>query len=54
MWAPEAVYLRGVTEYKMTESVDGLVQAYEKLKERYPSSEWTSRAEPYRLLKSVA
>jgi hypothetical protein len=54
MAAPEAVYLRGVTEYKLTDTVEGLVAAYDVLKERYPSSEWTRRAEPYELLRQAA
>lgn len=54
MAAPEAVYLRGVTKYKITHTVDGLVEAYEKLQERYPGSEWARRSEPYRLLKQAA
>lgn len=52
--APECVYLRGVTKYKMTHAVDGLVEAYEKLRERYPSSDWARKAEPYSLLKQAA
>ncbi|MBE0429528.1 MAG: outer membrane protein assembly factor BamD [Thermoleophilia bacterium] len=53
MSAPEAVYLRGVSEYKMTHSADGLIRAYDVLREKYPSSEWARRAEPYRLLKAA-
>lgn len=52
--APEAIYLRGVARYKMTNTVDGLVEAYEKLQERYPASDWARRAEPYKLLKRAA
>ena len=52
--APEAVYLRGVTHYKIEHTVDGLVGAYETLKAEYPGTVWASRSEPYRLLKEEA
>jgi len=48
--APEAVYVRGVAGYKSTHSAKPLKEAYEKLQAAYPSSEWTKRAQPYRLL----
>jgi hypothetical protein len=48
--APEAVYLRGVSTYKNTRNAAPLKEAYELLKDRYPSSQWTKRAYPYRLL----
>jgi len=48
--APEAVYLRGVSQYKSTHSAKPLKEAYERLHTEYPSSEWTKRAQPYRLL----
>ena len=48
--APEATYLRGVDRYKSTEDPKGLKEAYERLQADYPSSEWTKRAYPYRLL----
>jgi hypothetical protein len=48
--APEAAYLRGVSTYKKTHDAASLKGAYEFLKDRYPSSEWTKRAYPYRLL----
>jgi hypothetical protein len=47
---PEAVYLRGVCLYKSTNSPAPLKDAYEQLKAKYPSGEWTKRAYPYRLL----
>jgi TolA-binding protein len=53
-FAPEAIYLRGVTRYKMTQAPDGLVEAYERLKADYPGSEWARKAEPYALLKKTA
>jgi len=48
--APEAIYLRGVCTYKKTGKTGPLKEAYEKLQAEYPSSEWTTRASPYRLL----
>lgn len=48
--APEAVYLRGVCGYKSTHNPKPLKDAYEQLEKKYPSSEWTKRAYPYRLL----
>jgi len=48
--APEAVYFMGVSRYKKTHSGEPLKEAYEKLKEAYPESEWAKRAAPYRLL----
>ena len=48
--APEAIYLRGVSQYKSTHSAKPLKEAYEQLQKAYPSSEWTKRAAPYRLL----
>jgi TolA-binding protein len=48
--APEAIFLRGVAGYKHTHSPKPLKEAYERLAADYPSSEWTTRAAPYRLL----
>jgi hypothetical protein len=48
--APEAMYLRGVCGYKSTHKPQPLKEAYEQLAAVYPSSEWTKRAYPYRLL----
>jgi len=48
--APEAIYLRGVSQYKNSDDPKPLKQAYEQLKIEYPSNEWTKRAYPYRLL----
>jgi len=48
--APEAIYLRGVCGYKSTHNPKPLKEAYEQLQAKYPSSEWTKRAYPYRLL----
>jgi hypothetical protein len=48
--APEAIYLRGVSEYQSTHSPEHLKKAYERLKSEFPSSEWVKRAQPYSLL----
>jgi thioredoxin-related protein len=48
--APEAVYFRGVSEYKKTHSAEPLKQVYERLRAEYPETEWAKRAAPYRLL----
>jgi len=48
--APEAIYLRGVSEYQSTHSPEPLKKVYERLQAEYPSSEWAKRAQPYRLL----
>jgi TolA-binding protein len=47
---PEAIYWRGVSGYKSTHKPKALKEAYEQLRAKYPSSEWTKRAYPYRLL----
>jgi len=49
--APEAVYLKGVSQYIEDHDVANLFDIYECLKSRYPDSEWLMRADPYRLLK---
>ncbi len=46
----EALYLKGVSEYKKTHDAKPLKLAYELLQAGYPSSVWTRRAYPYRLL----
>lgn len=48
--APEAIYLQGVCRYKSTHNPKPLKEAYEQLQTHFPSSEWTKRAYPYRLL----
>ncbi len=48
--APEAIYLRGVSEYQSTHIAEPLKKAYERLKSEFPSSEWVKRAKPYSLL----
>jgi tetratricopeptide (TPR) repeat protein len=46
----EAIFLRGVSRYKNSGATIHLKEAYESLSSRYPDSEWTKRAYPYRLL----
>jgi len=48
--SPEAIFLKGVALYKSTHDPQPLKKAYETLKAEYPTSEWTKRAYPYRLL----
>ncbi len=48
--AAEAIYLCGVSRYKKTHEAKALKEAYERLQKDYPTSEWTKRASPYRLL----
>jgi len=47
---PEAIYLRGVSGYKSSGDPKALRKAWEKLEAQYPTSAWTKRAYPYRLL----
>ena len=46
----EAIFLQGVSRYKNSGEAIHLKKAYESLCSRYPDSEWTTRAYPYRLL----
>jgi TolA-binding protein len=48
--SPEAIFFQGVSLYKSTHDAQPLKEVYEKLQSEYPSSEWTKRAAPYRLL----
>ena len=47
---PEAIYYRGVSQYKRTHDAQPLKEAYERLHREHASSEWAKRAAPYRLL----
>lgn len=49
-FAPEAIFLRGVAQFKSTHDPKPLRALYEKLVAEYPGSEWTGRAYPYRLI----
>ncbi len=48
--APEAVFQRGVSLYKSTGDPKPLKEAYMKLQDKYPESQWTKRSYPYRLI----
>ncbi len=48
--APEAIFLRGVSQYKSTNDPKPLKAAYEELEAKFPGNEWTKRAYPYRLI----
>lgn len=45
--APEALYLSGVARFKEVHDLKAMRAVYEKLKQNYPSSEWTTRASVY-------
>lgn len=49
-FTPEALYLKGVVQYKLTKDPKPLKEVYEELTKKFPDSEWTKRAYPYRLL----
>jgi outer membrane protein assembly factor BamD (BamD/ComL family) len=49
-YTAEAIYLKGVCQYKNTHNAKPLKMAYERLQADYPASIWTKRAYPYRLL----
>jgi len=46
-FAAQALYFRGVARYKLTNDLKPLKEAYDKLKQDYPDSEWTEKANPY-------
>ncbi|HEX9883116.1 MAG TPA: thioredoxin fold domain-containing protein [Desulfobaccales bacterium] len=48
--APEAIFFLGVAKYKQTHDPKPLRAAYDELMANYPQSEWTKRADPYRLI----
>lgn len=48
--AAEAVFFLGVSRYKMTHDPKPLREAYDTLTAKFPGSEWTKRAAPYRLI----
>ncbi|MBZ0155905.1 MAG: thioredoxin fold domain-containing protein [Alphaproteobacteria bacterium] len=52
--APEAVYYRGVAEYKMTHDAIALRKIYDTLLQKYPQGEWTRRSQPYASIPSYA
>jgi tetratricopeptide (TPR) repeat protein len=46
----EAIFFLGVARYKHTHDPNPLRQAYDTLTAKYPRSDWTKRAEPYKLI----
>lgn len=44
---PEAVFLKGVAEYKHTHDAKALRRTYDALTAGYPQTEWARRAGPY-------
>lgn len=50
--APEAVFFLGVSRYKMTHDPKPLRESFDTLTAKFPGSEWTKRAAPYRLIPS--
>jgi len=47
---PEAIFFEGVSRFKQGQDPKMLKDAYEQLQADYPTSEWTQRAYPYRLI----
>jgi tetratricopeptide (TPR) repeat protein len=50
-FAPEAIYLKGVSRYIETHDGANLIDIYDRLAADYPDSPWLVRADPYRFLK---
>lgn len=50
-FAPEAVYLNGVSHFIETHDIANLIGIYDQLLAEYPKSSWLVRADPYKLLK---
>jgi len=48
--APETMFQRGVALYKSTHDPKPLKEAYNQLQDKYPGTQWTKRAYPYRLI----
>jgi hypothetical protein len=48
--APEAIFFKGVSQYKSSHEPKHLKEAYQLLQTRYHYSEWSRRAYPYWLL----
>jgi tetratricopeptide (TPR) repeat protein len=47
---PEAIYLQGGIRFKSTRDRRYLRESYEQLRANYPTSAWTKRAYPYRII----
>jgi hypothetical protein len=48
--AAEAIFFKGVSRYKATHNPKPLREAFDILTAKFPGSEWTKRAAPYRLI----
>lgn len=48
--APEAMFLRGVARFSSSHTPSVLKETCQQLRQRYPESEWSGRAEPFNLL----
>ena len=47
VYAPQAVYFRGVSEYSQSHDHHVLTRTAEQLAEKYPDSEWRTRSLPW-------
>ncbi len=47
---PEAVFLHGVSGFKLTHDAKALRRVYDTLVAKYPQSEWARRADPYKTI----
>ncbi|HPJ95923.1 MAG TPA: hypothetical protein PK022_01350 [Syntrophales bacterium] len=48
---PEAIYMKGVTDYMITKNAANLIGIYDRLSAEFPDSRWAMRANPYGFLK---
>ena len=48
---PEAIYMKGVSDYIATKNVGNLIGIYDRLASEYPETLWAMRADPYSYLK---
>lgn len=48
--APQALFFNAVCKYKINHAAEPLKEVYGKLQNQYPSSIWSKKALPYRLL----
>ncbi|MDX9746827.1 MAG: hypothetical protein WCX84_08590 [Syntrophales bacterium] len=48
---PEAVYMKGVSDYLATKNAADLIGIHDRLSAEFPESQWAMRANPYSFLK---
>ncbi|HOO41644.1 MAG TPA: hypothetical protein PK653_09365 [Syntrophales bacterium] len=48
---PEAIYMKGVSDYIATKNAANLIGIYDRLSAEDPDSQWAMRANPYSFLK---